>query len=213
MTRASWILCGGALAFLSWLFGLATCLAESDSCTWLQRHASLLYLAITALTLVAFYALHKLPFLNRDRAAWRTQTLLALLVFPWFLGHFWSGPSLFGAINRGRQKWTMAAMRDISEGIELYRSQQGGYPTANNAEELRRELSGLQAIPLRDAWGEPWQVSATGSGYTIVSYGKCGEADLPGGGAYAPGCTASFDADIVLVNGHFVCWPEGVQSD
>jgi hypothetical protein len=46
-----------------------------------------------------------------------------------------------------------------------------------------------------------------GQGYTILSYGADGEAQSP----LTPGPTTTFSADIVVMDGVFIEWPDGMQ--
>jgi len=55
----------------------------------------------------------------------------------------------------------------------------------------------------------PFLYSGTdGFHYTLISYGLDGQASLP----YQSGPTHSFVADIVVTDGMFMQYPEGVQQ-
>ena len=94
-------------------------------------------------------------------------------------------PNTTGAIQRGRRVKTMADMREIGRQIE----------------------SGITPSPAADPWGGQYIVTYTAGGYTIVSYGECGEPDIPPGQSYSEVPTGSATDDLVYSNGHFVRWP------
>ena len=98
--------------------------------------------------------------------------------------------NLFGAIDRGKQKYTMADMRRIATGIEDGHAVEGRV----------------------DGCGTPYLIQRSGSSYTIVSFGDCGVPDVPLGTKYPSGTTASFKDDIVFADGHFIRYPLGTMQ-
>ena len=66
----------------------------------------------------------------------------------------------------------------------------------------------MRKLPLLDAWSTPILYSAEGTFYTIQSYGA--DSILQNPLVFGP--TTRFEADIVLSNGMFVQWPEGLQT-
>jgi general secretion pathway protein G len=121
-------------------------------------------------------------------------------------------PNLLNAIDRGKQKRTMADIRSIGTAIESYSVDNSIYPTANSIAALATvmEPNYMKKIPQQDGWNhglayEPG--SAPGAGYTLRSYGKDGQVTNPTGGK-----TQDFNADIIFVDGQFTQWPEGVQQ-
>jgi hypothetical protein len=62
-------------------------------------------------------------------------------------------------------------------------------------------------LPTDDAWRSPMLYESQGLGYTVRSLGSDGVAQ----GTLTPGPTTRFADDIVLVNGVFIQWPEGMQ--
>ena len=121
-------------------------------------------------------------------------------------------PNLLNAINRGRQKRTMADMRLIATGVEAYKVDNGVYPPgASSVDDLEMALAPtyLYSVPHNDGWTSPYQVWITddGASFTIVSYGRDKvEGPSPGG------ATRDFDDDIILQDGRFVQWPEGIST-
>jgi prepilin-type N-terminal cleavage/methylation domain-containing protein len=114
--------------------------------------------------------------------------------------------NLQGALDRSRQRATMADMRTISIGIEIYHIDKGFMPTAADMLTLRSVLIPYQAdvIPIADRWGHGFAYTADGSSYSIESYGKDG-----GDGAEVSYATRSDTTlDIILTNGSFYAAPE-----
>jgi hypothetical protein len=95
-----------------------------------------------------------------------------------------------GAATRARQKRAMAEMRGLSSRIE----------------------SGETVRPGLDPWGHAYQLSLNREGHTIVSLGECSESDIGKGQTYSPGTTNETTNDIVLSNGRFIRYPEGIQN-
>ncbi|HEX7708725.1 MAG TPA: prepilin-type N-terminal cleavage/methylation domain-containing protein [Thermoanaerobaculia bacterium] len=134
-------------------------------------------------------------------------------------------PNLLAAINRSRQKRTMADMRTFataweSRATELNRYSAAGlsWPaTLDDATLVAAFLvpTYIQTIPTRDGWSNPLRVgtSADGQSYAIKSFGANRIDDTPGlTSVAAPIATSRFDCDIILSNGLFIMYPEGIQS-
>ena len=66
-------------------------------------------------------------------------------------------PNLLNAIDRGKQKRTMADMRSIATAIETYAVDQEVYPTTTDVYELSRMLSPdyIRHVPGFDGWENP----------------------------------------------------------
>ncbi|MCU0304247.1 MAG: zinc ribbon domain-containing protein [Thermoanaerobaculales bacterium] len=122
-------------------------------------------------------------------------------------------PNLVNAINRGRQKRTLADIRTIALATEAYAVDHRHYPVAaTSLAELEAVLTPTYAaaLPAADGWRVPFEVRTgdDGSWYEIASLGRDG---LPGD--RSGGLTTDFDCDVVWRNGVFVQWPEGLQVD
>ena len=117
-------------------------------------------------------------------------------------------PNLLNAVDRGKQKRTMADIRSIGTALEGYRGAKGAYPEVADPSALQAALSPefIRAIPATDGWGRAWIVTSGSEGYRLVSTGKDGEPQGCGEGK-----TSRFDADICFENGRFTQWPEGRQ--
>ena len=121
-------------------------------------------------------------------------------------------PNLLNAIDRGKQKRTMADLRSMGTAVEAYSVDNNVYPTAANIGAAQPVLEPvyIKKLPLADGWNnamvyQPGAVS--GGGYTLESYAKGGTNDSDTGGK-----TTAFTQDIVFVDGQFTQWPEGIQQ-
>ena len=121
-------------------------------------------------------------------------------------------PNLIAAIQRSRQSRSVADIRMISQGVEAYQTDHSSYPVVDNG--TVSELEGDLEIYIRkfnelDGWGEPVFYESDGTSYTVISFGGNKASNLP----YVGGATSTFDADIVFVDGNFLQWPEGPQTN
>ncbi len=123
-------------------------------------------------------------------------------------------PNLLNAIQRGKQKRTMADMRAIGTAVESYAVDNNEYPAGGSA------VSGISGVlepryiaqmVVNDAWNHAYDYTASPAGspqvYSVESYGKNGEDE----GVYA-GSTTDFNNDIIFSQGLFVEYPEGSQK-
>ena len=124
-------------------------------------------------------------------------------------------PNLLNAINRGRQKRTMADMRSIATAVESYQVDFNYYPKVADGListiQTYIEPTYIKRLPLVDGWNQAmlWRGATTvGAGYTIFSQGKNHTGAIGG-----PGATTDFNAAIVFSNGQFYAWPEGQQTN
>ncbi len=120
-------------------------------------------------------------------------------------------PNLLNAIDRGKQKRTMADLRSLGTAVETYSIDNNIYPTAASVSVLAPlvEPIYIRKAPQNDGWNRNFVVSAATTGYTLGSGGKDGGAltVVAGGGA-----TQDFDDAIIFIDGQFVQWPEGQQQ-
>ena len=126
-------------------------------------------------------------------------------------------PNLLNAIDRGKQKRTMADLRSMGTAIEEYSIDNNFYPKSISdiaGLETHVTPSYIRKLPERDGWGMDFYVEtpAGGTDYTLGSCGKgagsCTALTLIGTG----GKTSSFGDHIIFSNGSFVQWPEGKQD-
>ena len=120
-------------------------------------------------------------------------------------------PNLLNAIDRGKQKRTMADLRSIGTAIESYAIDNSGYPaTGANLAALAGVLEPLymRGMPMTDGWNRAINASCAVTEYTVCSGGKDGGACVNDAG----GQTGAFNDSITFANGQFVQWPEGAQQ-
>jgi type II secretion system protein G len=132
--------------------------------------------------------------------------------------------NLFNAIQRAKQKHSMADMKTIGTALESYATDRNFYPAAA-ALALPSGLSlptgtlgviagsiiptYLRTVPFADGWNSfyLYGTSPSKSDFVLCSAGADGVPEAsPVGGA-----TTNFDADIILVDGTFVQFPDGAQ--
>jgi len=123
-------------------------------------------------------------------------------------------PNLLNAIDRGKQKRTMADMRSIGTAVESYAVDNNFYPksmTNQPASGISGYVSPIyiKTVPTTDGWNNAWDCDSTGGGtqYTITSPAKDGTQ-----GSQTGGQTTDFNCDILFANGQFFQWPQGTQT-
>ena len=120
-------------------------------------------------------------------------------------------PNLINAIQRARQTRSMADLKILGTAVSLYAQDYTYYPieaSLISAESLQAALNPyLGDFDARDGWRRPFMYVSDGRGYTLLSYALDGVANLP----YTVGPIHRLEEDIVMSNGVFVQWPEGVQ--
>ena len=136
-------------------------------------------------------------------------------------------PNLLTAMQRSKQKRTMADMRTIATAWEARATDLNKYNAAGTlsiptgavtVDDLSNYLAPtyVKTFPKKDGWGNGWAFKAdqawgattAAQQYYIISYGKDGAATAN----YDGGATTAFDRDIIYSNGTFLQYPEGVQQ-
>lgn len=133
-------------------------------------------------------------------------------------------PNLLTAMQRSKQKRTMADIRTIATALEARATDTNEYPRANDMAALRGVLTPkyVKSVPAIDGWGHPlryecWETAPNGGGkcdtYALGSGAKDGAFEHESLRQYESGtATTNFDCDIVYSNGNFVQYPAGVQA-
>ncbi len=133
-------------------------------------------------------------------------------------------PNLLTALQRSRQKRSMADMRSIATAWEARATDTNSYnaagaaitwpTTANGVTVIQTMLTPtyIRKFPHLDGWGTEFRVGYDPRNYAIQSYGADEEATMTDNSLDAPTATGKFDCDIIFANGNFIMYPEGIQS-
>jgi type II secretion system protein G len=134
-------------------------------------------------------------------------------------------PNLLTAMQRSKQKRTMADIRSIATAWEARATDTNRYNAAGFTLPTNDVTSGLspalaptyiKQLPAKDGWGNSWKfltdqamnASTAAQVYVIISPGKDGVISS----SPVTGATTKFDCDLIYSNGTFVAYPEGVQQ-
>lgn len=128
------------------------------------------------------------------------------------------------AIDRARQRRSMADIRGLSTAMEAYAADYSRYPPSaaftlppglalptGQIDVVAPYLSPtyLRVVPVADGWNS-WFLYGTTTANADYAIRSAAREGVPQSApAYGP--TTDFRDDIILVNGQFVQWPEGVQ--
>lgn len=132
-------------------------------------------------------------------------------------------PNLMTAMQRAKQKRTMADMRAIGMAWESRAVDQGSYGAAGAGISLcctvsvstsqalgNLEPTYISPLPRTDGWSHPFEFSLNDDDtqYLIRSWGNHSvrDTDVMGGG------TNHLDCDILYSMGQFIQYPEGIQA-
>ena len=131
-------------------------------------------------------------------------------------------PNLLAALNRSRQKRTMADMRTIATAWEARAADVNSYnaaglswPAADTAVTSMTFLAPtyIKKLPIYDGWSNEFRVSSNVvNAYTVKSFGADKVETTTTTSAAGQAVTHNFDCDIILSNGFFVQYPEGAQQ-
>ncbi len=152
--------------------------------------------------------------INRKQSGF---TLIELLIVVAIIGIIAAIaiPNLLNAIDRGKQKRTMADIRSIGTAVEAYAVDVNFYPRGMTLGDVASTVDThispvfIRKAPATDGWGGAMKYASDtlGTEYTIMSYGK-DNADS----ANTNQKTTDFKCDIIYQVGGFVSWPEGIQT-
>ena len=118
-------------------------------------------------------------------------------------------PNLLNAIDRGKQKRTMADLRSIGTAVESYAVDNNVYPVAATGAALQATVEPIyiKSMPVNDGWSNGFTVASATSTYTLASLGKDGTANT-----CATGTIRTFIDDICFIDGQFTRYPAGSQQ-
>jgi type II secretion system protein G len=135
-------------------------------------------------------------------------------------------PNMLTALQRSRQKRTMADMRSIATAWEARATDTNSYlaagavslPVADIAvADVQKMLvpTYIKVLPSADGWKNPYAFAATADNYAIASAGKTAspfKSDALKASCDVCGPRTNFEDDIIFSNGVFVAYPEGTQN-
>ena len=119
-------------------------------------------------------------------------------------------PNLLNAIDRGKQKRTMADMRSLGTAVESYAVDNNVYPVVSTAATLKTVVEAgayIKNMPTADGWNNTFVVDSIATQYTLYSRGKDGS-----GSTCTAGTTTTFNDEICFINGQFLRYPAGSQQ-
>ena len=119
-------------------------------------------------------------------------------------------PNLLNAIDRGKQKRTMADMRSLGTAVESYAVDNNVYPAVATAAALKTVVEAgayIKNMPTTDGWSNTFVVDSITTEYTLYSVGKDGS-----GTTCTQAVTTTFIDQICFVNGQFLRYPQGTQQ-
>jgi len=121
-------------------------------------------------------------------------------------------PNLLNAIDRGKQKRSMADIRSLGTATESYAVDNNFYPKVSTYATVQPFLQPIyiKTAPSSDGWNKVWEYqgdTTNGVDYTLISRAKDGVASAITGGQ-----TSNFNCDILFSNGQFFQWPQGTQT-
>jgi type II secretion system protein G len=172
---------------------------------------------------------------QKRKSAARPLRILAIVVVVLGLLAAITVPNILSALQRSRQKRSMADMRSVATAAEARATDTNEYPADDGGQHLashiQKELEPtyIRKAPVLDGWERPFRYYSLDGppyqSYAVVSAGRDGKFEYDDITKYPMFVvkdgsitvekkreTKSFDDDIVFFLGEFVQYPEGVQA-
>jgi general secretion pathway protein G len=114
-------------------------------------------------------------------------------------------PQMMNAIDRSKQKKTMADMRAVSQAIGMYQIDNGVFPTGNfSSMTAALQPDYMQSVPQSDGWDQPFLYDGQINSYSLSSGGKDGGPVHNSDNNFDK---RDFNHPITIVNGVFTAAP------
>jgi len=122
-------------------------------------------------------------------------------------------PNMLDALNRAKQRSSVAELRNWATGVSAYMAERGIVPPAITAAGINVSIIHSDLVPYavsalhdQDAWKKDMQAfSSDPISYTIVSFGKNGPPIWDG--CITPATFRIWDLETVISDGIFICSP------
>jgi len=123
-------------------------------------------------------------------------------------------PNYLTAMQKGKQKATMADMKALAMAIDAYIVDHKSAPVGKTLADIQDKLQPkyIKEMPMKDAWGNDFQYShgaaAKKAEYAVGSGGRDGVFNgWEQAQCYAVKDIKDFDNDLIIANGKFTCCP------
>ncbi|HUF18392.1 MAG TPA: type II secretion system protein GspG [Thermoanaerobaculia bacterium] len=162
--------------------------------------------------------------LGHQKSFWKFAGIMALVMLLLYIPGVMAAiaiPNLLTAMQKSKQKRTMADMRSIATALEAHAVDHNFYPATSSVDDLAAllEPTYIRTFPRVDGWENPFRHEARGctgsrcQEYFLGSGGKDGafsEESLQGYERRS-GAIENFNDDIVYSNGSFLTYPAATQ--
>src|SRR2546426_1981701 len=152
--------------------------------------------------------------MRREQERMSGFTLIELLIVVAIIGIIAAIaiPNLLNAIDRGKQKRTMADIRSLGTATESYAVDNNFYPKVSTYATVQPFLQPIyiKTAPSSDGWNKVWEYqgdTTNGVDYTLISRAKDGVASAVTGGP-----TSEFKFRILFLHWQFFPWPQGTEN-
>lgn len=113
---------------------------------------------------------------------------------------------MLDALNRSRQKQTMAGARKWGAAIENVSRHMAPSRIVQGTSAELSALATAHGLPKLDGWGTPYRIQATSKSYLIHAAARDGAFET----LKERRLTQSYDSDIAFADGAFFQYPEGI---